>query len=70
MTEATFVLVHGAFADASGEYGPGDVAEGDVGLEHQPRALGRQACVCLAATTGRLRARSVIVRMLQPVFGI
>ncbi|MGE5202452.1 MAG: ChrR family anti-sigma-E factor [Acidobacteriota bacterium] len=67
--EITCVL-HGAFADETGEYGAYDVAEGDVGLEHRPRALPGEECICLIATTGYLRARSLIARLLQPVFGI
>jgi putative transcriptional regulator len=67
--ETTCVLT-GGFADESGEYHAGDIAEGDVGLVHQPRALDRGECICLGATTGLLRARSLVVRVLQPIFGI
>jgi putative transcriptional regulator len=67
--ETTYVL-RGAFADETGTYAAGDIAEGDVGLEHQPRALADEECICLIATTGYLRARSLIVRLLQPAFGI
>ncbi|MBV8536625.1 MAG: cupin domain-containing protein [Alphaproteobacteria bacterium] len=63
-------ILEGGFADATGEYHVGDIAEGDVGLDHQPRALAGEECVCLIATTGYLRARSRLVRLLQPVFGI
>ncbi|HTO82291.1 MAG TPA: ChrR family anti-sigma-E factor [Methylomirabilota bacterium] len=63
-------VLTGAFADATGEYHAGDIAEGDVGLDHQPRALAGEDCVCLIATTGFLRARSLLVRLLQPVFGV
>jgi putative transcriptional regulator len=67
--EITCVL-KGAFADDSGDYCVGDVAEGDVGLNHQPRALAGEECICIIATTGYLRANSLIARLLQPVFGI
>jgi putative transcriptional regulator len=63
-------VLQGGFADASGEYHAGDVAEGDVGLDHQPRALAGEECICLIATTGYLRAHSLIARLLQPLFGI
>jgi putative transcriptional regulator len=63
-------VLTGAFSDATGDYHAGDIAEGDVGLDHQPRALAGEDCVCLIATTGFLRARSLLVRVLQPVFGI
>lgn len=63
-------VLAGAFVDATGEYHTGDVAEGDAGLDHQPRALAGEDCVCLIATTGYLRAHSFLVRLLQPVFGV
>ncbi len=68
--EMTCVL-QGAFGDETGEYHPGDVAEGDEDLDHQPTALdtGRE-CVCLIATTGRLRGHTWLSRLVQPVFGI
>lgn len=69
-SELTCVL-QGAFGDETGEYHAGDVAEGDEDLDHQPVALdtGRE-CICLIATTGRLRAHSWLARLVQPVFGI
>lgn len=69
-SELTCVLA-GAFGDETGEYGPGDVAEGDADLDHAPVARhGHGDCVCLIATTGRLRARSWLVRLVQPVIGL
>lgn len=69
-SEVTCVL-QGAFGDETGEYHPGDVAEGDEDLDHQPIALdtGRE-CICLIATTGRLRGHSWLSRLAQPIFGI
>ena len=69
-SEVTCVL-QGAFGDETGEYHPGDVAEGDEDLDHQPVALdtGRE-CICLIATTGRLRGHSWLSRLAQPIFGI
>lgn len=68
--EITCVL-QGAFGDETGEYQAGDVAEGGEELDHHPKALdvGRE-CICLIATTGRLRAHSWLARIVQPVFGI
>ena len=69
-SEVTCVL-QGAFGDETGEYHAGDVAEGDEDLDHQPIALdtGRE-CICLIATTGRLRGHSWLSRLAQPIFGI
>ena len=67
--EMTCVL-KGAFADKLGEYHVGDLEEGDVGLDHEPRALEGEECVCIIATTGYLRAHGLFTRVLQPIFGI
>jgi putative transcriptional regulator len=69
-SELTCVL-RGAFGDETGEYHTGDVAEGDEGLEHQPVALPvGEACVCLIATAGRLRAHDWLARLVQPLVGV
>ena len=64
-------VLQGAFGDETGTYAAGDCAEGDPSLDHEPKALdvGEQ-CVCLIATTGRLRAHGWFARMIQPLFGI
>jgi putative transcriptional regulator len=64
-------VLQGAFGDSTGTYAAGDIAEGDVGLEHEPVAMPvDQECICLIATTGRLRAHGWVARMVQPLFGI
>lgn len=67
--ELTLVLA-GAFADATGTYRAGDVEVADDTLEHIPRTLGEEPCLCLAATDAPLRFRGVIPRLLQPLFRI
>jgi putative transcriptional regulator len=47
-------VLHGTFTDATGQYGPGDMAEADSDLAHQPRADG-DGCICLAALEGGMR---------------
>ncbi len=69
-TELTCVL-QGAFGDATGTYHAGDIAEGDEELDHQPTALAvGQDCICLIATTGRLRAHGWLARLVQPLVGV
>jgi putative transcriptional regulator len=60
--EWTMVL-QGRYDDCTGQYGPGDVQLGDPGLEHQPVAAPDAACVCLVATTGRLRLSGWLGRL-------
>ena len=67
--ELTLVL-SGAFADETGAYRAGDLEVADDGLEHTPRTLGGEPCLCLAATDAPLRFRSILPRLLQPIFRI
>ena len=66
----TACILQGGYRDAFGEYRIGDIAEGEPGRGHAPIALEGEDCICLSATTGRLRARSFVVRLIQPLFGI
>ncbi len=67
--EATCVLA-GGFTDVTGAYGPGDVAETDGTVMHQPVAGRREACICLIAWEGRLRMRGLLARLVQPLMGV
>ncbi len=67
--ELTLVL-EGAFSDATGRFGVGDVEVADPELEHTPTAEPGPACICLAATDAPLRFRGLIPRVLQPLFRI
>src|SRR5262249_11917928 len=62
-------VLQGGFADETGEYHEGDVAEGDMQLAHAPLALPGGDCICLIATTGRLQAHGWFARLLQPLVG-
>jgi putative transcriptional regulator len=67
--EATCVLT-GRFTDATGEYGPGDVAEMEGEGMHEPVAGDGEVCICLIAWEGRLRMRGLLARLVQPLVGI
>ncbi len=43
------VVLRGCFADEYGVYERGDLAFAEPGLEHTPRAVGDEPCVCLLA---------------------
>ncbi|HEV7249517.1 MAG TPA: ChrR family anti-sigma-E factor [Shinella sp.] len=68
-TEFTYVVA-GAFSDRFGTFGPGDMAEMDEDVEHQPIVDRGGDCICLAAMEGQMRFKGFIGRMLQPIFGI
>ena len=57
------LLLAGAFADETGRYGPGDLAEIGEEVSHQPKAEGPEDCVCLVATQGRLRFGALLGRI-------
>jgi putative transcriptional regulator len=67
--EMTQVL-QGSFSDATGRFGVGDVQIADPDLDHIPTADPGQPCICLAATDAPLRFRSLLPRLLQPLFRI
>lgn len=67
--ELTLVL-QGAFADEKDRFGPGDVEIADETDVHTPVAEAGMDCICLAATDAPLRFKSMIPRLLQPVFRI
>jgi len=67
--EMTLVL-RGSFTDALGTYRTGDVADIDESVEHSPVACPKAGCICLVATDGKLRFKSVFGRLLRPLFGL
>lgn len=68
-TEFTYII-SGSFTDRFGKFQPGDLAEMDEDVEHQPVVDADGDCICLAAMEGKMRFKSVFGRMLQPIFGI
>ena len=63
-------ILQGAYADETGEYSAYDIAEGDAALDHTPIASAGADCICLIATTGRLRGHTLLARLVQPLLGI
>lgn len=67
--ELTLVL-QGAFHDEVDRFGPGDIEVADPTVEHTPVAEAGEPCICLAATEGSLRFKSLLPRLAQPFFRI
>jgi putative transcriptional regulator len=63
-------ILQGGYADETGHYNTFDIAEGDPSLQHTPVALPGPECICLIATTGRLRAHTWLARLVQPLVGV
>ncbi|NCT67937.1 MAG: transcriptional regulator [Rhodanobacteraceae bacterium] len=64
--ELTLVL-QGAYDDALGHFAPGDVADLDDEIEHQPVTAPGVPCICAAATDAPLRFSGRFARLLQPL---
>ena len=68
-TEMTLVL-DGAFSDATGRYGVGDIQDVDGDVEHRPVVDARLGCVCLVASEQPARFKGIFSRLLQPWTGM
>lgn len=66
-TELTQIL-RGAYHDALGHFAPGDVADLDSDVEHQPVTVPGTACICVSALDAPLRFPGWLARRLQPLF--
>lgn len=63
-------ILQGAYDDALGHFGVGDIADLDAETEHQPVTSPGVPCICVAALDAPLRFPGWLARTLQPVFGI
>ncbi|MEO5565298.1 MAG: ChrR family anti-sigma-E factor [Luteimonas sp.] len=66
--ELTLIL-DGAYQDMLGHFGPGDVADLDGQVQHQPVTAAGVPCICVAALDAPLRFSGPIARVLQPLLG-
>lgn len=64
------LIISGAYKDEIGHFGPGDVADLDDHVEHQPHVVSDEDCICLAATEAPTRFKGLASRLLQPLIGI
>jgi putative transcriptional regulator len=62
-------VMSGSLSDERGRYGPGDLDEAGVDVDHQPVVDTQSECVCLAALDGNARFHGLIGRLLQPLVG-
>ncbi|WP_108879868.1 ChrR family anti-sigma-E factor [Anderseniella sp. Alg231-50] len=67
--EMTLIL-RGAYRDQIGRFAPGDVADLDEDIEHQPVIEDGEDCICLIATEAPARFKGLVPRLLQPIVGI
>lgn len=67
--ELTLVL-RGAYDDALGHFGPGDVADLDSDIEHQPVTSPGVPCISVAASDAPMRFNGWMARAMQAVLRI
>lgn len=65
-SELTMIL-DGAYTDMLGHFGPGDVADLDENVRHQPVTAEGVPCICVAALDAPLRFSGWFARALQPI---
>jgi putative transcriptional regulator len=68
-TDLTLIL-RCSFADDVGRFLPGDLADLDPPIQHQPVADTDMACICPIATDARLLFSGVLNRLFQPLVGL
>ena len=68
-SELTLVLT-GSYKDEFGVFGPGDVADMDSDVEHQPVVTDDGPCICLVASDSRARFKGLVSRIMQPIIGM
>jgi putative transcriptional regulator len=66
--ELTLVL-DGAFSDANGRYGRGDIALADEDVDHRPIAEEGRPCICFAVTDAPLRLTGTYSQMFSDFLG-
>lgn len=56
-------VLQGGYRDEVGHFGVGDFAAAEADLNHQPIVDSTEACICLFATEGRLKAQGLLGRL-------
>jgi putative transcriptional regulator len=67
--EWTLVL-KGAYSASGQRFEAGDLEMADTSTHHAPQLDPADECICLAYTSGRIRPKSAVVRMMQPFIGL
>jgi putative transcriptional regulator len=67
--EWTLVL-KGSYHTELGRFGVGEVDVADQEIEHQPLIDQDEECICLVLTSGPIRLKSLVGRIMQPFIGL
>lgn len=64
------LLLRGSYADETGIYRAGDLADLDDDIEHTPKADAETGCICVIASEKPARFKGLIPRIVQPLIGM
>ena len=64
------LIVSGAYRDKFGVFGPGDIADMDEDVEHQPVVEPGADCICVVAFEAPAKFKGPVARILQPLIGM
>ncbi len=68
--EELTLILRGSYHDKMGRFSPGDVADLDAEIEHQPIIDSEEDCICVIAFETPARYKTILAKLAQPFVGI
>jgi putative transcriptional regulator len=68
--EELTLILKGSYHDKMGRFSPGDVADLDHEVEHQPIVDSDEDCICVIAFETRAKYKTILAKLAQPFVGI
>jgi putative transcriptional regulator len=68
--EELTLILKGSYHDKMGRFSPGDVADLDTEIEHQPIVDSEEDCICVIAFETRAKYKTILAKLVQPFVGI
>jgi putative transcriptional regulator len=68
--EELTLILKGSYHDKMGRFSPGDVADLDAEIEHQPIVDSDEDCICVIAFETRAKYKTILAKLAQPFVGI
>jgi putative transcriptional regulator len=68
--EELTLILKGSYHDKMGRFSPGDVADLDTEIEHQPIVDSDEDCICVIAFETRAIYKTILAKLAQPFVGI
>jgi putative transcriptional regulator len=68
--EELTLILKGSYHDKMGRFSPGDVADLDADIEHQPIVDSEEDCICVIAFETQAKYKTILAKLVQPFVGI